>query len=654
MARLIRYLGSLLILVLLLGHSLGSWSLAPLTTLERLLQDLQLQSRQAESVDPRVVIVDIDEPSLGELGQWPWPRTVLADLVDQLFDHYDIRALGLDMVFPEPEQQAVWQQLNRLAEEGELPDTLLPLLARALDGDQRLAEALRGRPVVGGFLFQQHNPAQLNALPAPLPVEPDRLRLPTPVGYSANVPVLHEAMPVQGFFDNPALDSDGVYRSATLLQQAGDGVHAALAVRLLQLGLGDLPLALGVSERGEEQLVTRLQIGSLLVPLGDSGQARVPYQGPRGQVPYVSAADILAGRADPGVLQNRMVLLGTSAPGLLDIRTTPVDALMPGVEVHAQLMIGILDQRVPRLPDWALGAEILLMLALAGLLVWIHSRLQPLPAVLLIMGAGAGLLAAHSVLWRQGLILPVAALLALLVALYVYFTTWSLLVENRSRRQLTRTFGRYVPQELVAELARQPSLATTRGEQRDMTVLFSDVCGFTPIAEQLDAETLTRLMNRLLTPVTADIHRHRGTIDKYMGDAVMAFWGAPLPDADHANRAVAAALAMCRSVQWLSAELAHEGLPELRLGIGISTGRMSVGNMGSDFRMAYTVMGDPVNLGARLEALTRQYDVDILVSEDTARAATDFEFRAVDETRVKGKAAPVRVYTPVVPKDPQA
>ncbi len=650
MIRLLRHLGSLALVAVLLGHTLGSWPLSPLTTLDRLLQDLHLQARVDAEVDPRVVIVDIDEHSLSRLGQWPWPRGLLADLTDRLFDHYRIRALGLDMVFAEPEDQALLQHLKRLVAEERLAD-LPPELEAALEGDQRFADALRDRPVVGGFLFQQHSPNALNRLPTPLPLDASdpSLNLVTPAGYTANTSPLHEALPVQGFFDNPALETDGVYRNVTLLQQTETGIYGSLALRLLQLGLGDLPLSLATAERGDDRVVTRLQIGSLIVPLGEAGQARVPYSGPRGQVPYVSAVDVLEGRSDPGILRDRLVLLGTSAPGLMDIRTTPVDALMPGVEVHAQLITGILDQRVPHTPDWALGAEIMLLVVLGVLVIWVQGRLQPLASVLAVAGLVAGVFVFHGWLWGQGLILPVAPLLALLTGLYLYHTTWSLLVENRSRRQLTRTFGRYVPPALVAELARQPERATTRGEQREMTVLFSDVCGFTPIAEQLDPETLTRLMNRLLTPITADIHHHRGTIDKYMGDAVMAFWGAPLPEPDHADQAVATALAMCRSVDALSAELARENLPALRLGIGISTGVMSVGNMGSDFRMAYTVMGDPVNLGARLEALTRQYDVDILVSEATAEAATAFSFREVAVTRVKGKEEPVRVLTPIDP-----
>ncbi|MFY0663702.1 MAG: adenylate/guanylate cyclase domain-containing protein [Natronospirillum sp.] len=431
------------------------------------------------------------------------------------------------------------------------------------------------------------------------------------------------------------------------MQQQGDGLYVALSVRLLQLALGDLPLAIRTAQRRDEILLTQLQLGSFLVPLSARGSVRVPYLGPEGSFPYVSVVDVIEGRVAPEVLQDRMVLVGTTAPGLKDIRATPVDNLMPGVEVHANIIAGILDQRIPVAPDWALAAELLQLLLVGGLVLLALQRLEPLYSILLAIGLMAICLGANLLLWQKGLLLPITATLLLIILLFVFNTSWSLLVENRSRKKLTRTFGQYVPPELVAELADRPQAASLAGESRTMTVLFSDVVGFTSISESLAPEQLSQLMNRLLTPLTAEIHRHRGTIDKYMGDAVMAFWGAPLPEEQHANQAVATALAMCQRVDELSHELAAEGLPALHLGIGISTGTMAVGNMGSTFRMAYTVMGDTVNLGARLEALTRRYGIDILVSEATQAQASDFVFQEIDQTTVKGKAEPVRVFRPL-------
>lgn len=651
MLRRLKYLGSALIIALFLVHATQRMPSQVLQALEQVAEDLRLRAFLPHTVDPRVVIVDIDEASLAAYGQWPWSRTVLADMVNALFDDYGIRALGFDLVLAELEQQQALERLRDVVARGELSADILRQLEADLDGDRALADAITGRAVVAGFVFNQQQPVMLGPLPEPaLVVQADhvsRLAIPQPQGYSANIPAITQAAASSGFFDNPAVDGDGIFRRASLVQQQGEGLYVALSVRLLQLALGDLPLALRTAQRGDEILLTQLQLGSLLIPLSENGSVRVPYIGPEGSFPYVSVVDVIEGRVPIDILQDRMVLIGTSAPGLKDIRATPVDNLMPGVEVHANIIAGILDQRIPVTPDWALAAELLQLLVVGLIVLLALQRLEPLYSILLAVSLMVVCLAVNLLLWQHGLLLPITATLLLIIVLFVFNTSWSLLVENRSRKKLTRTFGQYVPPELVAELADRPQAASLAGEAREMSVLFSDVIGFTSISESLAPEQLSQLMNRLLTPLTAEIHQHRGTIDKYMGDAVMAFWGAPLPEPQHANQAVATALAMCQRVADLSHELAAERLPTLHLGIGISTGTMAVGNMGSTFRMAYTVMGDTVNLGARLEALTRRYGVDILVSEATQAQADAFVFQEIDQTLVKGKAEPVRVYRPL-------
>ncbi|WLD58300.1 adenylate/guanylate cyclase domain-containing protein [Salinispirillum sp. LH 10-3-1] len=651
MLRRLKYLGSALIILLFLAHATQRLPSQFILALEQVAEDLRLRAFLPHTVDPRVVIVDIDEASLAAYGQWPWSRTVLADLVNSLFDDYDIQAVGFDLVLAEPEQQQVLDRLRDLVARGEIEAETAQRLEDDLDGDRALAEAMSGRAVVAGFVFNQQQPVMLGPLPDPAlalaSTNAPRLAVPQPQGYSANIPVITQAAASTGFFDNPAVDGDGIFRRASVVQQQGDGLYVALSLRLLQLALGDLPLAIRTAQRGDDLLLTQLQLGSFLIPLGEQGSVRVPYLGPEGSFPYVSVKDVIEGRIAPEVLQGRMVLVGTTAPGLKDIRATPVDNLMPGVEVHANIIAGILDQRIPVAPDWALAAELLQLLLIGILVLLALQRLEPVYSIFVAISLMAICLGANLLLWQQGLLLPITATLLLIIVLFVFNTSWSLLVENRSRKKLTRTFGQYVPPELVAELADRPETASLAGEAREMTVLFSDVVGFTSLSESLAPEQLSQLMNRLLTPLTEEIHAHRGTIDKYMGDAVMAFWGAPLPEPQHANQAVATALAMCQRVSELSHELAAEGLPPLHLGIGISTGTMAVGNMGSTFRMAYTVMGDAVNLGARLEALTRRYGLDILVSEATQAQASDFVFQEIDQTTVKGKAEPVRVYRPL-------
>jgi adenylate cyclase len=267
-----------------------------------------------------------------------------------------------------------------------------------------------------------------------------------------------------------------------------------------------------------------------------------------------------------------------------------------------------------------------------------------------VLGAAA-LLAAVSInlyMWvAHSLVLTIAPVVLMIFSLFLFNVAYGFIAESRSRRALARRFGQYVPPELVEEMSANPDEYSMKGERREMSVLFSDVRGFSNLAENMDPEQLSALMNELLTALTRVIHEQRGTIDKYMGDAVMAFWGAPVQDPHHASGAVSAALQMVKAVASATEDFQQRGWPQIRMGIGINSGPMNVGDMGSEFRMAYTVMGDAVNLGSRLEGLTRTYGVDIVVSEYTVQAAPEFSYRPLDRVRVKGRDTPVDVFEPL-------
>jgi adenylate cyclase len=391
-----------------------------------------------------------------------------------------------------------------------------------------------------------------------------------------------------------------------------------------------------------------LSVGPLRLPVDEQVASYVPYRGPRGSFTYVSATDVLAGRVDPQVLAKRTVLVGTSAPGLFDLRSTPVGPVYPGIEIHANLIAGMLDGNIRQRPPYVLGAECLLLLGVGLMLALWLPRLSPARASALAAAATALTVGLNLVAWQYGnLILPIASGLLLIALLYTFNMAWGFFVEARGRRQITGLFGQYVPPGLVDEMAKDPGRFSMEGESRELTVLFTDVRGFTTIAEGMDPKVLSALMNTFLTPLTQIIHRHRGTIDKYMGDAIMAFWGAPLDDPDHAAHAVAAALEMQAALAGLQPQFKARGWPPIRMGAGLNTGWMSVGNMGSEIRLAYTVMGDAVNLASRLEGITKEYGADIIVGESVYRATPQFHYVELDRVRVKGKDEPVSIYEPI-------
>jgi adenylate cyclase len=381
----------------------------------------------------------------------------------------------------------------------------------------------------------------------------------------------------------------------------------------------------------------------------------VPYRaagGPTGGAfRYVSAADLVAARVSAGSLAGTLVLVGTTAPALADLRPTPVASVFPGVEVHASLLAGMLDGRLPWQPHWSLAWELALLAAVALLLGLTLPRLSATAALALALGVLVALLALGFGLYATRLwVLPLATPVAFAAAASALLVAWGWVAEGRVRRSLTRLFGSYVPPEIVAEMARDPARYDMRAENRVMTVMFCDLRGFTTISEQLEPHALREVINTFFSRMTGLIRAHHGTLDKYIGDCIMAFWGAPLPDADHAARAVRTAQAMAAAMDELNAELRARGLPEIALGIGLNTGLMCVGDMGSDIRRAYTVMGDAVNLASRIEGLTRQYGVAILAGQATREAAAgaaDLRWREVDRVKVKGREAPVTVFTPV-------
>lgn len=644
------------ILLAFLAHAAEILPIRALDNLERQAYDMRVRSSLPETVDERIVIADIDEKSLAELGRWPWSRDVLARLVDTLTTHYQVSVIGFDVIFAEPDETSGLRLLNALAQ-GPLrqnPTFQQEFKTRRmqLDHDAQFAESLKERPVVLGMVFSQHPGASHNSLPPSLATLDEQdaalyAGLRRPATYTANLDAFSQNAPMTGFFDNPSVDSDGVFRRVPLLQLHANQLYPSLALAVAHMALGSPPVQIKTERSADYKAIEGVLLGDYLVPTDDQSNILVPWRGGVGSFPYLAIADILAKRVPVEDLKGRIVLVGTSAPGLLDLRSTPVANAYPGVEVHANIISGMLDDRVWHAPPWVVGVEVLLLLITGMVTLLLIPRLSPVWQLTVTVALAVAVFALNTVAWNNGLVIPLASTLLLLAILFTYTMSWGFFVEAHSKRSITRLFGQYVPPDLVKEMTQHPESISLEGTSRELTVLFSDVRGFTSISESLSATELSALMNAYLTAMTRVIHKHRGTIDKYMGDAIMAFWGAPVAEPAHARHALDTAMDMLFELESLNRDFIARGWPPLRIGIGLNTGMMSVGNMGSEFRMAYTVMGDAVNLGSRLEGLSKQYGVAIVVSEFTARVVPDYVYRPLDIVRVKGKLEPVKILEPV-------
>lgn len=655
----------LAIVLLFLGNAYKAYQLDFVSHLEAKVYDYRLWLTMPETRDERVVILDIDEKSLKEVGRWPWSRDQLARLLDQLFSKYGVAIVGFDVVFAEQDNSSglrVLQQLGRdqLKNVTEFQRVLAELKPQ-LEYDHLFAKQMQQRKVVLGYYLSNSEDGSLTETTG---------QLPSPVfaqgafaersidftrwqGYGANLPELQSNALSGGFF-NPQVDFDGVVRRLPTVAEYQGAYYESLSLAVVRALIGSPPLHPRYSEQrpGDDAHLEAFELvlpeGVLSIPVDDEVSTLIPYRGERGNYQYVSAVDVLRGSEPLSSLQNKIVLVGTTAPGLMDMRATPVGEIYPGVEAHANLISGILDQSLKRHPEYATGAEVVIIL-LAGIsLAFLLPRLAPINVFLLSLFALFGSALVNILLWHFGNIaLPLAGGLLMILLLFALNMSYGYFIESRTKRQITNLFGQYVPGELVDEMSKNPEQVSMDGESREMSVLFSDVRNFTSISEGLSPRELSLLMNEFLTPLSRVIYNHRGTIDKYMGDCIMAFWGAPLRDPQHARQAVLAGLEMIRALEDLQTRFQARGWPPIQIGVGVNTGQVSVGNMGSDVRVAYTVMGDAVNLASRLEGITKEYGVGFIVGEETRRAAPEFVYRELDAVRVKGKDRPVVIFEPL-------
>ncbi len=595
-----------------------------------------------------VVLVDIDEKSLAKLGQWPWPRTRIADLVDRLTGLGAV-VIAFDIVFAEPDRLnpgVAADTIRNLDEETRNKLRALP------SNDQIFADAIRRSRVVLG---ESGLPYVLTEFDQSLPLTGLAMRgeAPQPFlfdfpGLLRNVDVLEAAAAGRGLFTIKT-ERDGIVRRVPMIMQAQGATMPSLSFEVLRVASG----AGTILTRAEKAGVQSVGVRGLEIPTDRNGQLWVHFAR-RDPSIYVSAVDVLEGRIAPDRIAQKLVLIGTSAVGLLDVKTTPVDPVMPGVEIHAQVLESALTGVVLLQPNYGIVAELCAALILGLLVIAFAPAFGPV--TLVAVGAlFASVLVGTS--WyfytQHRLLVDFTYPLLSTTAIYLTLIFSSFVREQAQRRQIRSAFGQYLSPALIEQLAQSPEKLVLGGEEREMTIMFSDVRGFTTISESYkrDPQGLTALMNRFLTPLTNAVLARKGTIDKYMGDAIMAFWNAPLDDKEHELNACEAAVDMLERIDALNKEReleakdgGHVYIP-LNVGVGLNTGVCVVGNMGSDLRFDYSVLGDSVNLASRLEGQSKEYGFPIIIGSRTALAVKDkFAILELDFIMVKGKKEPEVIY----------
>ena len=641
------------------------------------------------SPDPRVIIVEIDQKAQEVLGRWPFSRKYYADMLDMLRED-GARTVGFDVTFSKPDDSAkplrdVRQQLEAQQKAGESVDPRVIAELTHIEGqynvDQQFADSIRrfGRVVLGNFFFMSPQEAQtldkatieryaqiIGDFPFPqarsarssqgqrsyvrMMDNYDELGM-APVAAEANLKMLSDTLNAghggTGFF-NVFNDPDGVVRKGTLALPFGLSpkksewdLYASLDVQVVRsfLDLSNDRIILNFGENGIENI----EFGSSdVVQPDDVGRVNINYRGPARTFPYVSIADVVNKKFAPGTFKDKIVLVGASAVGIADVRTTPFSAF-PGVEIHANIVDNILNQRFLEREsrEFLLDVFFILLFGLP-LGLWLATT-QPalLPATLFLwIPYGAFVQWAFDRGWLLNATLPALTLLSNTMAVALY----RVLIEEKEKRKVRGAFQQYVSPEVIRRVLTRPDSVAPR--KQEITILFSDIRGFTSISEKLDAQALADLLNQYLTEMTRIIFRNQGTLDKYIGDAVMAFWGAPFDDTAQATHAARAAYDMLQKLEELQRLWAPRGLPRLDIGVGINKGVASVGTMGSSLRFAYTALGDSVNLASRLEGLNKEYGTRVLLSDFAFKDARvpEFLYREVDVIRVKGKEQPVIIH----------
>jgi adenylate cyclase len=654
--------------VILLAIALFFIDLPFLRFMELKTLDLRIASRGALQPGNETVIAAIDEKSLTELGRWPWPRTTIARLVDSL-KAYGAKAVGFDIVFSEPDNNSSLKAITELEIEmkknGIRDMNMYSLLNKKLAGadtDTALAKSIaRAKNVTLGYFF--HFPGKnkddikmsekeiaeniKNIQNARYQIinssekNPDDSRLPHAFAPESNITTLSQAAQNSGYF-NMLPDTDGSNRWSPLVIKLHNNYYSSLPISMLMQYLDWPMLSLNLESYG----VDNIKIGNITIPTDDHGRLLVNYMGPEKTFPHYSITDIIKGRLPAEKFRNKIVLVGATAVGIYDLRVTPFSASYPGIEIHANVIDNILHHNFLRYSSFIKFVDIVIILIFGLIIGLVIHRLRAITGMIVFLVTLVVFMALNLFVFSNfniwmNLTYPILTM----ITIYIGITIYRYITEEREKKKIRGAFQYYLTASVINEMLKDPTKLKLGGDKKDLSVLFSDIRGFTTISEKLTPEELVRLLNEYLTAMTDIVFKYDGTLDKYMGDAIMAVFGAPLDQPDHARRACSTALDMLTELRRLQKKWQEEGKPVLNIGVGVNSGDMVVGNMGSEMRFDYTVMGDMVNLGSRLEGINKEYGSNIIISEFTYNAVKDYMCcRELDWVRVKGKKLPVKIY----------
>jgi adenylate cyclase len=606
-----------------------------------------------------VRILDIDEDSLRSLGQWPWPRDLMARIVNRL-TQAGAAAVALDILQQEPDRTGPASLLEQWKSRSNIA-ALRDAVAKLPDPDTEYAAALAAGPTVLSFSLNATRGGRAPVCKVNFSYlgaagdDPSAYLLQLP-GVTSALLAFEKAAAGNGA-TNTQPDADGIIRRiplAVAYQGQHCGSLVAEALRVAQ-GAGNYLIKLSGANNeenfGAKTGIAAVKIGGIVVPVNARGEILL-YDSNTRPERFTSVAKFLAPDFDLSVFANQIVLIGSTAEGLRDFKSSPLNPSMAGVEINAQILEQILGSQYLQRPDFASGLELVCLLIFGLALTLLLRPLGALwSAVLTVVAIAIAIGASWHAFRHYGMLFdPVYPSLSA-IAIYLSGSLLGYLRVERERRHVHQMFGMYVSPEVVADLARSHEPVRLSGESRELSVMFSDIRDFTKIAEKLDPQELTHLINSTLTPLTAAIYDQRGTVDKYIGDCIMAFWNAPKHDVEHARHSLHAALAMRRALDQVNGKLAQEaqiaGKPftSIGVGIGVNSGPCSIGNMGSAQRVAYSALGDTVNLASRLESLTRSYGVHIIVGQDTAAQTPEMALLEIDRVQVKGRAQPLAIFT---------
>ena len=632
--------------------------------------DLRMASRGPLAPGRETVIVAIDEKSISELGRWPWPRATIARLVD-LLKKGGAKAVGFDMVFSEPDDGANLKTIDALTAEmkkrGITDSNVLNLMQRqraSADTDGILAISIQkaGNITLGYFFhftvrgnerelahiteqrMEEHASRIENSRYSMIRSssgKPNDSYLPRAFAPETSISILTSAAQNSGYF-NTLPDGDGSNRWAPLVVAFGENYYSSLAVSMVCSYLDFPALSLNLEPYG----AMSVDIGKITIPTNESGQLLINYLGPPRTFPHYSVTDILSGKIPPDTFRDKMVLVGATAAGIYDLRVTPFSSAFPGVEIHATIIDNILHGNFLTHSSFTRMIDVCAIIVFGLFMGLLVRHLRPISGMAAAFLMIAAFIAVNYLAFFQfsvwlNLVYP----LITMMMIYLGITIYHYFKEEREKKKIRGAFQHYLTASVINEMLKDPGKLKLGGDRKDLTVLFSDIRRFTTISEKMTPEELVMLLNEYLTAMTHQVFYFDGLLDKYMGDAIMAVFGAPLDQPDHARRACLTALAMTRELRRLQDKWTAEGRPVFDIGIGINSGEMVVGNMGSAMRFDYTVIGDMVNLGSRLESANKEYGTSIIISEFTYNNVKDIMCcRELDSVRVKGKIKPVRIF----------